>query len=149
MAAGRLTAVAAALAGLLAGVLATPGPAVSEPSGLLVDGCIVRLLAAGPQILDDAVHECSDRVSGVSLAANGDLVIAHGAVAEVVACTVAIDETLASRGVIAGASAGLSSTIVRFYDTGTGASVRADSTAVVGSTSNIFVTWLSVPEVTP
>lgn len=113
--------------------------------GLLLDGCVVRLPASGPVVLDDANHAASPRVTGVTVSAGGDLVIAHDAIAQVVTCTVAIDETLASRGVIAGASAGLTSTVIRFYSTVTHAVVRADSAAVVGSSSNIFVTWLSVP----
>lgn len=116
--------------------------------GLLIDGCVIRLLSTGPAVLDDANHACSPRVTAVSVSAGGDLVVTHDPIAQVVACTVAIDETLAGRGVIAGASAGLTSTVIRFYSTVSHAVVRADSAAVTGSSSNIFITWLSVP-VTP
>jgi hypothetical protein len=121
---------------------------VTSPAGgpdLLLDGCIVRLLPAGPMLLDDANHHCSPRVTGVSVAANGDLHIAHDAVTQVVTCTVSIDETLTAKGIIAGASAGLTVTVVRFKDTDVHAVVAADSGNVTGSAANIFVTWLSVP----
>jgi hypothetical protein len=123
-----------------------PGAVMSPDGGpdLLVDGCIVRLLSTGPVILDDANHHCSPRVTGVSVVGN-DLHIAHDPVTEIVSASVSIDETLTQRGVIAGASAGFSVTVVRFFDTDVPGVVAADSGNVTGSTSNVFVTWMSVP----
>lgn len=124
------------------GAVASPA---SDPD-LLLDGCTVRLLAGGPVLLSDATHYCSTRVTGVSIdATTGDLRIEHDPVSQVVSATAAIDETLALRGVICGPSAGLDLTLVTFYSTVTHTRVRADSAAVVGNTSNIFMTWLSVP----
>lgn len=122
---------------------------ISSPPGdpdQLLDGCTVRLLSTGPELLADATHHCSSRVTGVSVdPATGYLKITHGAVSKIVTCTPVIDETLAARGIICGASAGLDVTFITFYSTVTHAGVRADSPAVTGDKSNIFVTWLSVP----
>lgn len=140
----RIISCVAAVVLALAGVVVALAPAAADPpAGPLVDGCVIRLLSTGPVALDDTAHDCSPRLTGVSVSAGGDLVVTHDPVAQVITCTVAIDETLASRGVIAGASAGLTSTVVRFHSTTTHAAVRADSSTVTGSSSNIFVTWVS------
>jgi hypothetical protein len=136
----RLLLVLTATLAFLAGTVVAP-----DGTDLMVDGCIVRLLSTGPVVLDDASHHCSPRVTGVSVVGN-DLHIAHDPVTEIVSASVSIDETLTQRGVIAGASAGFSVTVVRFFDTdNNGDVVAADSGNVTGSTSNIFVTWMSVP----
>jgi hypothetical protein len=139
----KFLAVLAAAATVGVTAVAVPGPATSEPGGLQLDGCIIRLLPTGPVALDDANHDCSPRVTGVSVNAGGDLVIAHGPVATVVSSAVTPDETLIDRNVDVGASVGLTQTIVRFAVNGT--LVRADSATVTGSSSNIFIIWLSTP----
>jgi hypothetical protein len=107
-------------------------------------GGIIRLLSTGPVILNDANHAASPRITGVSVdAASGNLIITHDPVLKVISGVITIDETLAGRGIIAGASVGLSQTIVVFYSTVTHSHVRADSAAVTGSSSNIFASWMS------
>jgi hypothetical protein len=108
-----------------------------------VYGAIIRLLSTGPVVLNDVNHVASPHITGVSIDANGNLVITHDPVNKVQSAAITIDETLAGRGIICGASVGLSSTIVTFYSTVTHAHVRADSSAVTGTSSNIFATWIS------
>lgn len=131
----------ALLAAFVGGIAITP---VDGPD-LLLDGCIIRFSSTTPTILETATHHCSERVTSVTIDVNNDLRINHDAIAKVVSVTVAIDETLAARGIIAGASGGLDNTTVTFFNTITHLKVRPDSASVVGSNSNIFVTWLSVP----
>jgi hypothetical protein len=133
------------LAALIALAL-TAGVVLAPPAGpdLLAYGCAVGLRSTGPVIIDDANHHCSPSVTGVSLAGNGDLVVTYDAVDEVVACVAEEDETLVDRDVVAGPSVGLTSAIVKFAVAGT--PVAADSATVTGTTSNIFLMCLALPE---
>ncbi|HEX5542396.1 MAG TPA: hypothetical protein VFX60_12695 [Micromonospora sp.] len=138
---------AAAVVGLAALVLPVGATAADPPPApaYMVDGCIVRFPTAVPEILTTGGHVCSPRVTGVSVAANGDLLIHTLPVAGIVSATVEEDETLVMRGISAGPSVGFDVTVVRFYSNPLGRVVRADGTEVRGASSNVFVTWVSVP----
>ncbi|HEX5542459.1 MAG TPA: hypothetical protein VFX60_13010 [Micromonospora sp.] len=141
---------AAAVVGLAALALVLPvGATAADPPPVpayMVDGCIVRFPTATPEILTTGGHVCSPRVTGVSVAANGDLLIHTLPVDGIVAATVEEDETLVMRGISAGPSVGFDVTVVRFYSNALARTVRADGPEVRGSSSNVFVTWVSETE---
>jgi len=124
-------------------------PTVLKDTGTVVqssnaaDGCIIRFQTATPTILEDANHGCSERITSVYVdAVSGNLVIEHAHPGRIVSCIATPDETLAARGIIIGCSAGLDKSVYTFYSTPTNAVIRADSTAVRGSSSNAWFQWL-------
>lgn len=136
----KLREAVAAVTCLVAGMVIAPD---GSPD-LLLDGCVIRFMSATPTIATGA-HHCSERVTSVFIDGNGDLRINTDPITNVVAATAAIDETLSARGIIAGASVALDNTTVTFYNTATHTKVRPDSASVIGSNSNIFMMWVSVP----
>lgn len=115
-----------------------------EPS-TEVTGCVIRFTPSGPAIHVNSTHACTGATS-VSVDDDGALRIDQadgpGRIASV---TVAVDETLAGRGISCGASGGVGITIVRCFDAATGEYVRADSPRLVGSRSNLWLTWVRIP----
>lgn len=107
-----------------------------------VAGCAIRFYTGGPEIHANRTHECP-HVTGVRVTASGDLVIDRNHTASIQSMTVSPDETLSTRGIIAGASGGASRTTIRFYDTHAGKRVRADDPVLQGPRANVWVTWVS------
>lgn len=145
-----LTIVAGVLAVALGASLAVaPSAAQTTTAEVRVTGCVVRLYDTGPEIHQDAWHDCTG-ADAVSINASGDLLIESSHSTPVISVTAALDETLARRGVLAGATQGVATTIVRFFDTGTGLAVDADDPAVTGAWSNVWMTWVhQAPEPEP
>lgn len=107
-----------------------------------VTGCAIRFGSGGPAIHENSTHTCTGATS-VSVEGDGDLMIKSTPRGPIISMTVEEDETLARRGIIAGPSGGVSTTVVRFYSTKTGAALRADSSQLQGSNANIWVTWVN------
>lgn len=147
MTANKLLVATSLLVASMTGIAAEHVRASSEPeastteAATLVTGCVIRFTSTGPAILDDANHRCTGATS-VSVLTNGDLQIRTPRSGPIVSLTADEDETLTTRGIMAGASGQGEVTIVRFYSTRTGSAVRADSTTLQGSTSNIWMTWV-------
>lgn len=130
----------ASVAAFGAGLVTHDQVGSSELAGPTATGCVVRFTNSGPAILNDSNHACTGARS-VSVLSNGDLMVRSQSRGPVVSVSVDEDETLSSRGVLAGASGARDHTAVRFYSTRTGKQVRADSSVLKGSTSNIWLTW--------
>lgn len=138
-----VTLTAAALVGShVATVWPLPAAAQQQPTtGPIVTGCVIRLYPTGPEIHDDAWHDCTG-ADEVTLDADGDLRILSSHSTAVISVTAAVDESLARRGILAGASGGVSWTEVRLYDVDTGQAVRADSAAATCTYCNLWMTWV-------
>ena len=139
----RIVTVLALIAGLLLvggyanGVVAPS----ADGSQIKVSSCVIRLYASGPQLYDNGGHACLG-VTSVHINSGGNLEInrlSNGPISFVSAAT---DESLAARGIIAGASGGLGTTMVILYDTDTGRRVRPNSTAVASAQSNLWLLWV-------
>lgn len=117
----------------------TPG------SGLIFATAIVRLYAGGPVIHENSAHAQLGELSARANDAGNLEITRTGASGAIAYLAATIDESLAGRGIIAGASGGLAKTVVILYDTDTGRRVRCDSPAVVGPTSNLWMLWIVYP----
>jgi hypothetical protein len=106
-----------------------------------VTGCVIRFTADGPAIHENSTHICNG-ASSVRVLSNGDLEISQTSGRPIVSLTVEEDETLATRGILAGGTGGIGTTTVRFFDTRTQTQLRADSPVLRGLYSNIWVTWV-------
>lgn len=135
---------AAGLAGGIytaSGLVATGSPETSAVT-TSVTGCAIRFTVKGPHLHENSAHECNG-ASAVSVNAAGELVIKQTVGGPpVVSMTIDEDETLATRGIVAGGSGGTGTTRVRFFNTRSGQSVRADSPTLQGDFANIWVTWV-------
>ena len=118
---------------------------VEAPPSAEVTGCVIRFTPTGPVIHVNATHACTGATS-VTVNDEGSLRIdqTNGG-GRIAAVTVAVDETLAGRGVSCGASGGVGTTLVRCFDSTTGELIRADSPRLVGVLSNLWLTWVRVP----
>lgn len=134
--------VAAAVVAVAGGLL-WYGTAQASPTAAaaVVTGCVIRFEPSGPAIHANSTHACTG-ANSVSVEADGDLLIRSDPHGAVVSITAEEDETLARRGILAGPSGGVGTTVVRFYSTRTGAAVRADSSVLEGSYSNLWMTWV-------
>jgi hypothetical protein len=121
---------------------ASSNPPVTDETPAVVRGCVIRFHDTGPAIfreLQPSLHWC---VVGVSVLANGDLEVVQTLAAPVVSVTVEEDETLSTQGIIAGASGGVRTTVVRFYSTQSGKQLRADSPLLQDTSANLWMTWV-------
>lgn len=116
--------------------------AVAQEPSADVTGCVVRFYEAGPTVHVNSTHLCP-RVTSVDVDDAGFLVIHRSGSRPIQSVSASPDETLAARGIIAGTSGGGSTTRVRFFDTTTGKTVRADSPALQGPRANVWLTWVS------
>lgn len=143
-----LSIVATVLAVALGASLAVaPSAAQTTTAEAIVTGCVIRLYDTGPEIHEDAWHDCTG-ADQVSINASGDLLIESSHSTPVISVTAALDETLARRGILAGATQGVSTTVVKFFDTQSGQAVDADDPAVTGQWANVWMTWVHAPEST-
>lgn len=126
-----------------AGVIAATSSflAAAPDASTVVTGCAIRFTTDGPRIHANPTHVCNG-ASSVRVLVNGDLEITQTKGGPIVSVTVEEDETLSTRGIVAGPSGGGGRTVVRFYATRSQVPVRADSPALQGSLSNIWVTWV-------
>lgn len=136
---GVLSAAVALVVVALIGVTAAASPA----STANVMGCVIRFGPSGPEVHVDRTHDCP-RVTGVHVDADGRLVVHRHSGQAVQAAMVNPDETLSSRGIIAGASWARERTTIQFYDIGTGP-IRADDPHLQGPTANVWITWVTSP----
>src|SRR5690606_40420174 len=84
-----VVAVAAFVAGLVPAIaVAQVDPPAPTP---IVTGCVIRLYDTGPEIHDDAWHDCTG-ADTVGLDAQGDLYITSSHATPVVSVTAAVDE---------------------------------------------------------
>lgn len=141
MAPSRLTRTAAVAALVAAGAVASPLVFADVRASSTVTGCAIRFTSSGPEIHENSTHVCNG-ASSVRVQADGDLEIRQTSGAPVVSVTVEEDETLSTRGIVAGPSGGTGTTIVRFFATRSEQPVRADSPALQSPYSNIWVTWV-------
>lgn len=133
--------VVAAVVAVAAGLFWFETAQASSAASAVVTGCVIRFEPSGPAIHANSTHACTG-ANSVSVEADGDLLIRSDPHGAVVSITAEEDETLARRGILAGPSGGIGTTVVRFYSTKTGAAVRADSTLLEGSYSNLWMTWV-------
>lgn len=117
--------------------------ASAPASSTAVSGCVIRFAASGPVVHTDRTHDCPF-VTDVVVDAAGRLVVYRERGDAVQAAMVSPDETLSSRGIIAGASWNHTRTTIRFYDADTGP-IRADDPQLRGPTANIWITWVTSP----
>ena len=117
-------------------------PATEAAAAPVVTGCAIRFTTNGPAIHTNSTHKCTGATS-VSVASNGDLVITSAGRGPVISVTAEEDETLAKKGVLAGASGGISRTVVRFYSSRTGAFIPADSPTLQDPYANLWMTWVN------
>lgn len=106
-----------------------------------VSGCTVRFSPAGPKVHVNRAHECPHVTSVV--VEDGMLVVRRSGARSIQSVSANPDETLAARGILAGASGGGAITRVRFFDTTTGKPLPADSPKLHGPTANVWLTWVS------
>lgn len=138
----RLTALAAlGVAGAVATPLFLAHDSAAGGATTSVTGCAIRFTSDGPRIHENSAHVC-DGATSVRVQADGDLEIKQTSGAPIVSITVEEDETLSTRGIVAGPSGGTGTTIVRFFATRSEQPVRADSPALQGGYPNIWVTWV-------
>ena len=124
--------------------MARDGVAQAPPAAT-VTGCVIRFTPTGPVIHANATHACTGATS-VTVTENGSLRIDQvGGGGQIVSVTVAVDETLAGRGVSCGGSGGVGTTVVRCFDSTTGELIPADSPRLVGALSNLWLTWVRIP----
>lgn len=101
----------------------------------------VRLLTAGPEILDDANHTPKG-LTGAFINARGFLEITHKDLVVVGVSAVTADETLVSRGIMVGNSQGFTSGRLTFYDTAKNTTLDLNTaehyTAVAGANCNVW-----------
>lgn len=102
---------------------------------------VVRLLSTGPEILHDGNHVSNGIQSTEINGSTGYLDVHHDGTLPVGIVQVTVDETLASRGIICGASGGASTVRIRFWENGAVLDPRASSDydKLSGSSSNIWV----------
>ncbi len=139
----RTTALAAVgLVGVATGFLfgGTASEATDTANAASVTGCAIRFTENGPAIHENATHSCTG--AEPVRVVNGDLEIKQKRGGPIVSVTVEEDETLSTRGIIGGPSGGTGTTIVRFFATRSNVPVDADSPALQGATSNIWLTWV-------
>lgn len=115
--------------------------AATPSSDTDVTGCVIRFWASGPVVYTDGMHHCPF-VTDVYVDSSGRLVVERDRGDAVQATMVNPDETLSSRGIIAGASWSQTRTTIRFYDTDTGP-IRADDPELRGPTANVWITWVT------
>lgn len=142
----RRLAVAAIVAALATtGAAAVASDTVVAPSAdgsqVRISSCVIRLYTSGPQMYENDGHACLG-VTSVRINTAGNLEISRTSGGPIAYVSAAADETLARRGIIAGASGGLGTTVIVLYDTDTGRRVRPDSTAVASSQSNLWLLWI-------
>jgi len=141
----RSLAVVGLLVALVLGIVGTatanPGRRYNPDSPPIVTGCIIRFTSSGPVIHDNSWHHCTGADS-VSVRSNGDLLLRHDRHGPIISVTVSPDESLSRRNIIAGASNGVNETVIRFQNARTGKAVRADSSRLVCTYCNIWVTWV-------
>lgn len=114
-------------------------PVAAAPSSV-TDACTIRLPASGPVLLTDTYHVCSTQFTGVHVDADGKLVVESAVQAgRIMACIAGSDETLAKRGVIAGASVGPGLSPINIDFAKNGVPVRADSATVTGASANVWL----------
>lgn len=118
-----------------------------NPAYTVTDGCTIRLLSTGPVALDDTAHACSSRITAVYVNDHDELVIEHSSLGRIVSCIAGADETLGKRGIGAGCSAAPDRSVFTLTKNATGAVVPPDSVAATGSSSNVWIVW--VTEVVP
>lgn len=112
----------------------------------VVGGCVIRFDAAGPRIHANPTHHCTGaRRVGISADGRVELTFSDEQRASVITLTADPDETLVSRGVVAGATASTRTLYVRLYDTVGNQALdlrrSADRLRVAGSLSNMWLSW--------
>lgn len=124
----------------------------ARPAGnMLFSGCVIRFSDPDgwPSIHANGAH-MSAGVSGVEVASNGRLrvwqTLKDPARYPVLFAFVQTDETLSSRGIMAGASGGTGDTEYVFYDTRLGRALdltqRSDRMRLQGKNSNAWLGWV-------
>lgn len=151
-----LAVVAAALLGFGAGAAASTWITPAVPgSDVVVSGCVIRFSNADgtPSIHANAAHMCAGVESVRIDPATGWVEVTQtmtGATQNpVLFAQVQTDETLAGRGIIAGATGGTDRTRFVLHDTTLGRTldlrVQADRDRVQGRNSNLWIGWIHVP----
>ena len=146
----------AALAGIGAGAAASSWITPAVPgSEIAVSGCVIRFSDpdGSPSIHANAAHMCAGVESVRVDPDTGWVEVAQtmtGATQNpVLFAQVQTDETLAGRGIIAGATGGTDRTRFVLHDTALGRTldlrVQADRDRVQGRNSNLWVGWFHVP----
>ncbi|MBD5831194.1 hypothetical protein [Janibacter melonis] len=112
----------------------------------VVGGCVIRFNANGPWIHANPTHHCTGaRRVGISADGRVELTFSDEQRASVITLTADPDETLISRGVVAGATASTRTLYVRLYDTAGNRALdlrrSADRIRVAGSMSNMWLSW--------
>lgn len=115
----------------------------SDPAPI-VNGCVIRFVHQMPQIHANSTHACTS-VTKLGLSDAGDLLIyrTFPQGSRIMSVTAAIDESFASRDILAGASGGGKVTTVRLYRDRV--HLRADTWQVRCSVCNLWMTWVEVP----
>ncbi len=108
----------------------------------VVEGCVIRLYSTGPEVHENATHDCRG-VAAVSKDGAGDLLIVHSVQGAVVTMVAAPDEALAQRQVVCGPSGGPVFTIVKCYKNGQHVSIM--SSAVASPYANIWFGRTVIP----
>lgn len=121
---------------------ATGATKVAPQAHGTASGCVVRFYDEGPRIHVDATHSCPG-VSDVGVSDQGDLLLRRADQSVIQGVTVSADETLARRGIIAGASWTRATTRISFFDAASGKPVRADDHLLRGPTANIWIIWVA------
>jgi len=123
-----------------AAVHAITAPPQDVSDHVRIAGCVIRLYSTGPVIYQNGSHACLG-ITDVGMNTSGDVVIHRNPSTNIiVTCTAAIDESLAARQILAGCSGGGGTSTIKLYKTGI--HVRANSTAVASSASNLWMTWI-------
>ncbi|PGS48700.1 hypothetical protein [Bacillus sp. AFS041924] len=107
-------------------------------------GGVIRLSPKGVYLHVNSTHH-SVGIKSVKINNSGNLEIATESVAPIISINVSPDETLAQRGVIAGASVGNQTTIIKFSKNGKALNLKrsSDYNLIASDVSNIWVSWLS------
>lgn len=121
-------------------------------AGTSASGACLRFYASGPELHTNSSH-VNTAVTGFGPAgdgvdiydATGKLVVKHTAPGGAISTMGALpDETLTARGISAGCSGGVGTTLIQFAQNGTALDLRvqADYDKVAGQYSNLWIFWL-------
>ncbi|MEH6937299.1 hypothetical protein V7056_05465 [Bacillus sp. JJ664] len=107
-------------------------------------GGVIRLGTKGVYLHVNSSHH-SVGIKSVKINSSGNLEIATESVTPVISINVSPDETLASKGVIAGASVGNQTTIIKFSKNGKPLNLKrsSDYSLIASDVSNLWVSWIS------
>jgi len=113
-------------------------------SNIVHRGGVIRIGTNGVYLHVNSTHH-SVGIKSVKINKAGNLEIATELVSPIISINVSPDETLAQKGIIAGASVGSQTTIIKFSKNGRSLNLNrtSDYKLIASDVSNLWVSWIS------